>query len=86
MFEMFEKAAVEPECQSPKPSSFGQILGYPGAMGLQRLAEISGQCSKKLRTGFRHSALDKKTQDLVFSNPWLDGVLQHDRHDQNLRL
>ena len=43
-------------------------------MGLQRLAEISA------------NALDKKTQDFVFSNPWLDGVLQHDRHEQNLRL
>jgi hypothetical protein len=32
---MFKKAAVEPEGQGPKPSSFGQILSYPGPKGLQ---------------------------------------------------
>ena len=86
MFVMLEKAPVEPECQSTKPSRFGQILRYPGATGLKRLAEISGQCPEKFRAGFRDGALDKKPQDLVFSNPWLDGALQHGRHEQNLRL
>jgi hypothetical protein len=57
-----------------------------GSTRFQRLAEVSGQCPKKLRTGFRHRALDKKTQDLVLSNPWFGGVLQHDRHKGNLRL
>ena len=28
----------------------------------------------------------QETQDLVFSNPWFDGALQHGRHEQNLRL
>ena len=44
--------------------------------------EIPSQCPKKLRTGFRHGAIDKKPQDLVFSNPWLDGVLRHDTHPE----
>jgi hypothetical protein len=77
MLVMFKKAAVEPKCQCPKPSSFRQILGYPGPTSLQCLAEISGQCPEKLRTGFRDGALDKKSQDPVFSNPWRDGVLRH---------
>jgi hypothetical protein len=83
---IFNKALFEPEGQGPKTSGFGQILGNQGAVSLQCFAEVSSQCTKKLRAGFRHRALDKKPQDLVFSNPWFDGVLQHDRHEQNLRL
>ena len=80
IFVLLEKTAVEPECQGTKPSCFGQILRYPGATGLKRFAEISGQCPEKLRTGLRHRALDKKPQDLVFPNAWLDGA--HGRHGQ----
>lgn len=85
MFVMFKKTAIEPKRQSPKPSCFGQVLGYPGAAGLQRFTEVSDKRSKKVRTRFRHCALDKKPQNLVFSNPWTDGLLKHDRHEENLR-
>src|SRR5215472_1292793 len=78
VFVLFKKAAVEPECQGSKPSSFGEILGYPGPTGLQCLTEISSQRPKKLRTGFRRGALDKKPQHLVLSNPRPDGVVRHD--------
>ena len=83
---MLDKAAVEPESQSTQPSCFGDVLRYPGATGLERFAEISGQCPEKLRAGFRDRALDKKPENLVFSNPWFGGTLSHGTQKQNLRL
>ena len=64
--EYCEAELVQPESQSTKPPRFGQIFRYPGAAGLKRLAEISGQCPEKFRAGFRDGALDEKPQDLVF--------------------